>query len=371
MDRRVFLGTLAGGVLAGCTKVLRSGCATVARPDPNPNMNPDTIPMWFTSDGAATDFVNLFTDLAAWPLARRKVTAVGFHQFYLTPFPPTGPPFTWPPLPRPTPEQILAADPFRVLASQGIQIAVEVQGMSAPDWAGIGWNAIMFAKRTVDFITENGGTVAYLSTDMVKHRGAPLGLTQAQTAVEFGKWVDAMRAYVPGVKIFDTESINAGNSQEYINWINLCLSLGVRVDGFMSDTIWAVNPSATANQCRIVARHCASVGIPFHAIINPGTSSSILPTDQAYYTMALAAAQVCFAGVHPLAGIHVESWYWRGSGQPSIPINSLPKDIPANLPETGPFTHTRLLREVAAIFGIADVASKRTVPGDTSLVPCR
>jgi hypothetical protein len=238
----------------------------------------------------------------------------------------------------------MAADAFRTLAAWGIDISLEVVAITHPEWPPYGVDAITYAKRAIDFVTANGGTVKYLKCDSTWEKGADRGISEAATVAEFKTWMDAMRAYVPGVVIVDTHAINDYNSGSVLRWVDACMGRGAYFDAFAVDAIWQLG--GTPAQVQLLANGLTTYGIPMQLIINPGVWNSVAADEQEYYTKAYAAAHACLP-ITPVSSLNVQSWYWRtasGSG-----------DIPINLPETGPYTHTRILKDVATLFNVADI----------------
>ena len=339
MNRRAFLGTLSGGFL---TAQLAAGCASAGKGHTGTATPPK---LWFCPDGASIDFQTFFTTPEAWPSARRKVSVFKFFGNALFDF--AGHPFSGPPPIILTPPadtgtnllpNFIASDAFRKLGEWDIDIAVEWPIF----FSSAGWPLASFLN-IMGNVLANGGRVRYLDCDSTLLICQNAGKTRAQAVTIFKDFCDAVLAQYPDLLIGDIEPYPHFDVATHLSWLAALVEAGVPLRHYPIDVDWNETfPTPSFADIGVIGAAVRALGLPYGVLLGPGES---LATDQLYHDNTLAYVKGAATAL-TYDMIEVES-FWARAGTGHF-------DIPANLPETDPYTHTKLVLEIAEIFDVPD-----------------
>lgn len=337
MNRRRFLSAVTGGLLAA---PLAAGCASGGK---GLTVKGPILPtLWFCPDSASTDFLSLFTAPAQWMNARRKVASFKFFgdQMYtgLTPDAVTMGPNTM--------EALVAVNAYRMLSAWCIEVSHEATAIrSATDPADARIAATLLAAKN---ITAAGTTLARLDCDSTRMRGmeAAFGrnMTEADTVTGFKVFHDGILADLPSMLIGDIEPYPHYNVATHTRWLSALEAAGVHLTHYTLDVDWNNDsPAPSLSDIATIGAAVHALDIPYGVILDPGVSYA---TDQQYHDATITYATAAAAANLQCHYIVVESWWER--------IGTGVRDLPANLPETDPYTLTKLVVEIADLFNVSD-----------------
>jgi len=276
-----------------------------------PSSNPDTLTLWDTP--------------SAWAAARRKISAYLFWDAMSDPLPPgvsryapfgtcIGPNYET----RNAYSQCTAAQ-----IAIGIEGAIELTDACA-------WTAAS--------VIDMDWTLARISPSW-DHTDADL----TRVANAYKTFCDTIHGTYPSVQIGDIEGFLFFTPTELGSWIDRCASVGAPLPWLSLDVRWQ---GGHVSECQALQAVCAARNTPLHVYINPGeVGAESVASDQVYFEHAYAAAQVVHDNMPGVTHLVLASWY-------NVP-DSL-RVTPANLPQSGLYTHTKLILDVAALFNVPD-----------------
>ena len=344
------LAVIAVGV-SGCaggstTTEPRPSPAVRSAPEPTPESTPELTPLplpdhdladeqaWFAPNMGSVDYPELFSQPERWATARE---AVDVFQFYAN---------------------SVSGDPYDIGGDNVLETFVEVDAFSRlHEWdipvaieAGVikffacdhaSWAE--YAIRAIDNVEANGGRVSYISMDepllggQLVENGMSCGYTIEATAAEVAKFVAAVQAEHPDVRIGTIETSPPQTVQEIDAWITALASAGatpafLHLDVEVADGIASPDFLAELAWLRDASE---ARGIPFGLILTADWQAAT--SDAAYVQSVLEWAAAIRDGMGRPAHVVFQSWMGPApSGFHEMPIN-LPDDDPT-LP-----SHTRLI----------------------------
>jgi len=286
-----------------------------------PSSNPDTLTLWDTP--------------SAWDAARRKISAYFFWDTLSDPLPPGlahyGPFGTC------IGANYESRNAYAQCASAGIKIGIEP-----------GIEAVSGAIYAADSIANHGGALTYMDLDWTLARISPSwdhtdgDLTRVANA--YKSFCDTVHASYPLIQIGDIEGFFRFTPAEIAAWIDRCASVGAPLPWFSLDVKWQ---GGHIEEAQAVQQICRDRNLPLHIYVTPGEiGAESVASDQEYFEHTWAAAQAIHDNLPGATHLILASWY--------NDLDSL-RQTPANLPQTGPYTHTKLLLDVADLFGVPDV----------------
>lgn len=349
MNRRAFLRALSGGVLtapiaAEALSTLLAGCANVTAGHFAEALVPK---LWFSPDTGSTDMLDLFTNVADWENARKKITVFGFFGNHLYDWARHGYPNPPAEIGANTLPNFIARSALTLLTRWGIKIAIEWP----PTWNGDSPGQSLAALLDIlGNVVESGNETAYVNFDSTLEQGTIYkGWSQAQTVNYLKDYTDRVLAQYPNIIFGDIACINTFTAAQILSWLDACAAARVPLAWFTLDPLYA-NGETFWTQATALASGLTERSIPFHLIINPGIPAAYVAADAAYYSASYSNAQTVLSTLTTVEMLHLESWYSRGSGGP--------KTVPNNLTETTANSHTKLVLDVATLYSVPDI----TVP---------
>jgi hypothetical protein len=243
-------------------------------------------------------------------------------------------------------DALAAAGVFRTLMQWNKKIAIEAGAVKefycTPDASGM-QAAINNTLDSIRAVQRAGGTVSYIAMDepFVSGRGAVCGGPALEpTADRVATYVKAVTGSAAGVKVGLIEAYPFSSETTLESILGLLDARGVPTAFLHVDVdSRALKPGRDdfTRDMRALRQACASRSIPFGIIVwgYNGDSDVLYAMDAGHVVDEIAKAFTTWSDMPDQ--LIVQSWAVSSTGQ-SI--------TPSNLPETQPYTHTRVLWDV-------------------------
>ncbi|HEV8254507.1 MAG TPA: hypothetical protein VGQ78_07125 [Vicinamibacteria bacterium] len=307
--RAVIAAIVAGLLMAGCGSRPRQ--------------------VWFAPDLGSADLLELFTRPEAWRQARRSTDVFKFYVQQLvaerrSQCPDCGPNVLL---------GLLGVQAFRRLESWRVAIAIEAGALKDYDCEGA--TTAEAARIAIGNVSGGGGTVRYLSMDnpMVAIRTCALDLGEA--AARSARFAKRLRTSYPALAVGESEPYPLFDVETIGRWITALKANGyvpafvhLDVDRRYAAALRADVPA----DLRALQSSCEGQGIRFGVIVWGDVSES----DRAYYDSAREWTTTVEGAIGQPAHTIFQSWAVSAEGTFTVP---------RNLPESEPYTHTRLIND--------------------------
>ena len=306
--------------------------------------------VWYTSDGGATDFLDLFRQPPLWQNVRPQVNV---YKFYLQQLSDSS-----------SLASLSSANAFGMLSSYGVKTAVEAPAIK--EWDCTGTTTLAQATQAIANVKAMHGTLNGLAMDEPLFSGTgACGLTIAQTATRVAKYVASLRTNAANqppsgvLAVGDIEPYPSFSVSQLEAYVDTLIVNAARPAFFHVDVNVAYTqrtPSIdVGGDLKALRTYLASHGIAFGIIFSPGYDP--VSSDQSYYNHVMDwVNQVRFQVGVPDHAIF-QSWVKRapascddtllqcGACRSSDPPACGQHSVPINLPDSDPsiFSHTRLI----------------------------
>jgi hypothetical protein len=308
-------------LLAAAATVLSAGCARKE--------------VWFTPNLGSPDMVELFTKPEQWQQARGHIDVFKFYEAQVL-------------SPDQLPcagcsgnrlEPLAGAGAFARLRQWKIAIALEV-GVLKQDWSCDVGYAAAIAEEAVQNVQARGGSVNALAMDEPLLGAEACGLSIDQRVEATAAFAQRLRGLNPGLRVGDIEPYPFYDPATLVSWLQLLRerNAGLAFLHLDVDRLHAARIGADVRgDIRGLKDRSESLGVPFGVIVWAEGAS-----DADYYADALAWDGTVSGTMGQPEQLVFQSWAQSADGS---------QQVPRNLPEDAPFTHTHLVREGLKSFG--------------------
>lgn len=312
--------------------------------------------IWFGPSGGTPDLLDLFKQPDRWRVARAEVSVLKLPPAQVMDQNRSG---------INTLTELDNTDVFRVLRAWRMKLAIEAPAVKK--WSCSGEEAARRTIRYVENVRRGGGEVAYLALD----EPLPAGVRDCKDSIEtvasrVAQYARTVQGAVPGIGIGVIQAYPAFTPQEISQFVSALVSAGMKPAFLHLDINYPAlrrrgDPRADLPAIQAMLR---SQGVPFGVIIWSGYNPE--PSDESYYRHTMEWARLVRSAVIPDQLI-IQSWVRRSSVDcpdgktctggrrwndcgPRDPSYCGRWSVPINLPEDGVSSHTRLIREIVAMF---------------------
>jgi hypothetical protein len=304
--------------------------------------------VWFHPNLGSEDLLRLFSEPDSWPRVRERINVFGFgfaslrdpNNAAIQKF---GPGNNW--------LAIQRADAVRKLSDWGKLIDVTAQSIQfykeppAPLE-----NARRQAKLTleaIDNVFAAGGRVQYISMDSPLHFSERNRYSRQDAVQAVASYIDAVRARYPEIQVGEYSSYPSFSVAEIERWVDALTAAGARPAFEHLDINYQLllQPRQTAGRARFAADLPALAAfyrqrhIPWGPVFT--TTTGVVTSSRQFFTETRQSIQLEQSVLRALPE-HVvfQSWADDSAGR---------KTYPANLPETGNFSLTYLVKSVMGL----------------------
>lgn len=311
------------------TGVSRVVVVTASEPKPEyPPLHPNKF--CFGPTIASADLLEMFRSPDQWATARERMGVFNFFSQQIRSFSGVGPN---------TYEALIEVDAFRKLREWGIATAVEKGSVKEGDWDAR--NGIGEIDEVIKRIEEAGGHLDYINMDepltaaMKKSPPQPLSVT-ADAVAEFIKVCYDRKVRVNWLEAWPNVSIETMRQFLVLLDERGALPHGWHLD---CDMRRAAKESASLTDMVATVRTIIQDYAITTGVFLAGYPAS---TDMEYVVDVKSLASHMHTAFPDMAQVIVESWVGRRDGAL--------QDVPRNLPESSPDTHTALFNYVVELF---------------------
>jgi hypothetical protein len=290
--------------------------------------------IWFSPNPGTLDMLRMFERPEEWASARQLVSVFNITQQHTFA---SGDPILGPN----TYDALVRVDAFRTLVRWRKKLSIGVGSVKefyCTDDAS-GMNAsIANTLAAVAAVTNAGGAVSYLSMDepWVSGRARRCGGPALEpTADRVALYMSSVSRAFPNIAIGLIEAYPFSSADAIDSMLALMQARGVRPAFLHMDVDWhSLTPDQFVRDMRRLQTTCQSRGIPFGIIITGynGDADPLYAIDAAGISHLIAQTFVRWADMPE--HLMFDSWVESSTGL---------RITPSNLPESRPFTHTRLM----------------------------
>ncbi len=297
--------------------------------------------VWFYPNGGSKDELNLFSKPDQWTNARNKIQVFGFNEFQLIADSSNdcaktkcGDNFY---------ENFMNVKAFSQLSAWGIKISIGGGAIKPWDCTASD-RARLYIRKAIDRVEKGGGKVSYVDLDEpLFSAGEKCALSMDAAAAKTADFMRDIQTAYPSVGIGEDEPYPSFSAQTIKQWILALKASGAKPAFFHLDVNRAAAakkiPDTMANDIRDLKAFFDQQGIPFGVIF---FGLGRFDRDQDYYKDVMSWVNYVHSVIGRPEQIIFQSWCLSSSGS---------KDIPSNLPESGPnvYSHARIINDGLAV----------------------
>jgi hypothetical protein len=285
--------------------------------------------VWFAPDLGSDDLLDLFTRPEAWSQARASTDVFKFYVQQVvserrSQCPECGPNVLL---------NLLGVAAFRRLDRWRVAIAIEAGALKEFDCEGTA--TAEAARIAIGNVRGGGGTVRYLSMDNPMTAMQTCALDLGEAAARTARFAKRLRSVYPALAVGESEPYPLFGVDAIRQWL-AALNANGYVPAFLHLDVDRRHAAAlradVPMDLRSLRAACEGQGIPFGVILWGDTWES----DQAYYDSVRAWASTVEGALGQPTHTIFQSWAVRADGTFTVP---------RNLPESEPYTHTRLIND--------------------------
>jgi hypothetical protein len=311
--------------------------------DPPPSEPIDPTPpaqIWFGPNLGSPDLLTLFADPDSWKHSRNYVSVFRFASEHIMAGSPGTEAPNWGGVGANTYAEFVRVDAFRKLRSWGIKTLLGV-GAVKPDTCD-GVYALGLARNLIEKVADAGGRVDILGIDEPLPSSAICGMTPREAARVTAWFATSLKADYPHLTIGLYEAYPYSTAQAITEFAGLMAEEGFYPDFLSIDVDRNGNVGNVGNDMTAIAKTMKAAGKPYGQFL----WGQMFSDAAGYRASVLSWVDRLTGFARQPDFVQVEGWE----------VFDGKREIPANLPESDPLSHTNLILETAHRMQIKPVA---------------